>query len=190
MAEFIASFCGVGADGNGNIILSFTAKNQQREIKKAINDLKGWSAAGKHQLNLDVKPYRKKRSLDANAYFHVLVHKIAQKLEMGEQETKTKLVLDYGTIMRDETGAKVGLKIPSTVDINNIYKYAKRFDVRNENGIEFNCYIIYKQTHTLDSKEMARLIQGAVNEAEQLDIEVRTPDEIARMLSLWEHKKE
>jgi hypothetical protein len=49
--------------------------------------------------------------------------------------------------------------------------------------------MVYKETHTLDTKEMARLIDGVVSEAQALGIETRTPDEIAQMKSLWETEK-
>ena len=37
----------------------------------------------------------------------------------------------------------------------------------------------------MSSKQMSELIDGTVSEAKELDIETRTPDEIARMKSLW-----
>lgn len=48
----------------------------------------------------------------------------------------------------------------------------------------------WKPTHTLDKAEMARLIDGVVEEAKQLGIETRTPNEIADMLNLWEQEDE
>jgi hypothetical protein len=133
----------------------------------------------------EIKQYREKRSLDANAYFHVLVHKIADAMNLGEDETKVNLVLEYGSVMRDENGDKVGFKLPSSVDVNSIYKYAKRFDKRIENGKEFNCYIVYEHTHNYDTKQMARLIDGTVYEAQELGIETMTPKEIEKLKELW-----
>ena len=42
----------------------------------------------------------------------------------------------------------------------------------------FNCYLVFKETHTLDSAEMARLIDGTVQEAQSLGIETLTPAEL------------
>jgi len=137
-----------------------------------------------------IKPFKPKRSLNANAYFHVLVHKIAEVQGLSEEEVKVNLVLEYGAVMRDENGDKVGFKLPTSVDVNSIYKYAKWFDRRVENGKEFDCYIIYEHTHKLDSKQMARLIDGAVYVAKDLGIETETPAEIERMKALWGKEKE
>lgn len=133
----------------------------------------------------ELKKYRKKRSLDANAYFHVLCDKIAEKQNLGLEEVKVNLVCEYGTVDRDEEGVKIGFKLPSSVDVRKIYRYVKCFDTRVENGKEFNCYIVFKRTRDLNSEEMSRLIEGTVYEAKNLGIETLTPEELARMSMKW-----
>lgn len=137
------------------------------------------------ELTIEIKKFRKRRSLSANAYFHVLVNKIAQAEGSGEEAVKVHLVLEYGALMQDEDGNTVGFKLPSTVDVTKIYPYTKCFDTREENGKLFRCYLVYKETHTMDSKEMAHLIDGAVSEAKELGIETDTPEQIARYKDLW-----
>ena len=65
--------------------------------------------------------------------------------------------------------------------MNNIIKiiYPKELDI----------YIAYKETHTLDTKEMQRLIDGVIQECDALNIEHKTPNEIKEMLSLWEQER-
>ena len=67
---------------------------------------------------------------------------------------------------------------------------AKWFDTREENGRYFDCYIIYKQTHTLDSAEMAKLIDGTVKEAEELGIETLDQIKLKALTDKWEAKEE
>ena len=163
--------------GKQKITFTLTSKTDISEPKSVI-------ANGK-LLEIEMHQQRNKRSLDANAYFHVLVGKIAEVMKLGEDETKVKMVLEYGSIMRDENGDKVGFKLPASVNVNSIYKYAKWFDERIENGHKFNCYIIYEHTHKLDSKQMARLIDGTIYEAKELNIETMTPAELAELKSRW-----
>lgn len=47
---------------------------------------------------------------------------------------------------------------------------------------------VYKGSSEYDSKEMAILIDGIVQEAKALDIETRTPAEIDEMIRLMEQK--
>ena len=118
-----------------------------------------------------IKPFKPKRSLDANAYFHVLVGKIAAKLGVSNDEIKTKLNLDYGTIAEDENGVKVGFKALDSVPITSFFKYAKPIGTVEENGKTFVKYLVYKETSKLSSGEMAVLIDGAMYEARSLGID-------------------
>lgn len=129
----------------------------------------------------EIKPYRKRRSLDANAYFHVLVDKISKVLNRSNEEVKTQLNLEYGTLARDETGQIAGFKALKDVPITKFFKYAKPIGDCVENNKVFVKYLIYKETHTLDSYEMSRLIDGAIQEAKDLDIETLTPVELENL---------
>ena len=50
----------------------------------------------KDKLAIEVKQWRRKRSLDANAYFHVLVGKIADELRISKARCKNILIGRYG----------------------------------------------------------------------------------------------
>ena len=136
-------------------------------------------------LDIEIKQHREKRSKNANAYFHVLVNKIAGELNEPDEAVKTRLVIEYGTIARDEDGMVIGFKLPATVNVSKIYPYTRRFDQRAEDGKLFNCYLVLKATHDMDTKEMARLIDGAIEEAKELGIETDTPETLARYQEEW-----
>ncbi len=169
------------------IVLALSLPPQKAQ--EGVAKLKEVLGKGKH-LQAEIKQYRKKRSLDANAYFPVLARKIAEALNISEEESKVNLVLDYGAVMEDAEGGKVGFKLPASVNVNNIYKYAKWFDTRVEGGKEFNCYIVYKHTHEYDTKEMARLIDGTVYECQNLGIETASPAELELLKQSWEGAEE
>lgn len=188
---FEAKYQNCMIDECGDYILSFKAdKREKINIRKLTEQIKSGSAEGKERLKIEIDYYKEKRSLSANAYFHVLVDKIAKSMNMGTDACKHKMNLEYGAIMLDSQGAKVGIKLPKSVNVSHINPYAKWFDERTENGKQFNCYIIYKPTHTLDSKEMARLIDGVVLEAQELGIETKSPEELNLMIKRWEANNE
>lgn len=126
----------------------------------------------------EIKPFHKKRSLDANAYFHVLVDKIAKATKKSAEDVKIQMNLDYGTIASDDKGLKAGFKALKEIPITTYFKYAKPIGECEENGKVFVKYLIYKETHTLNSAEMATLIDGTIEEAKQLGIETLTPAEL------------
>jgi len=168
------------------IDLSFGLNRKQRvtieldgEFREEYDRLK------EAELDIEIKKHRKRRSLTSNAYFHVLVNKIAERQGLGNDEVKAYLVCEYGALAKDGDGRTVGFKLPASVDVSTIYPYVKCFDVRTEGGKDFKCYSVYKQTHLMDSAEMARLIDGAIRDAQELGIETDTPEVLARYKEEW-----
>lgn len=153
----------------------------EREALHQIDEIKDLE-----KLNVEAKKYRQKRSLDANAYFHVLVNKLARHFGVSDTEMKTKMNLEYGTVALNLDGTKVGVKVPYGTDIKQFYPYCKKFGECEENGINFEKYLFYKETHTLDSKEMAELIDGVIQECKEAGIETLTPEELQSMKESWE----
>lgn len=171
------------------IDLSLGMNRKQRVTVEVDSDFREeFDRLKDQQLSIEIKKYREKRSKDANAYFHVLVNKIAEAQGLGNDEVKKSMVIEYGALAKDDDGYTVGFKLPASVNIDTIYPYAKVFDVREENGRTFNCYLVYKHTHELDSKEMARLIDGAIYVAKDLGIETDTPEVIAKYKIDWGQK--
>lgn len=69
--------------------------------------------------------------------------------------------------------------------VHDLYKYTRCFDVREEDGKWFNCYLVYKDTSKMDTKEFSHLIDGAIDEAKALGIETDTPEQLARYKEEW-----
>ena len=82
------------------------------------------------ELDIEIKKHREKRSKSANAYFHVLVNKIAAERGGSDEATKASLVVEYGALAKDADGLTVGFKLPASVDVSTIYPYVKCFDMR------------------------------------------------------------
>lgn len=155
---------------------------EQKDVLQVQNELMNILSELKEKPYIcEIKPYKKRRSLDANAYFHVLVDKIAKAVKKSAEEVKVQMVFDYGTIARDEKGLKAGFKALKEIPITQYFKYAKPIGEVIENGKAFMKYLIYKETHTLDTGEMATLIDGTIQEAKQLGIETLTPIEIENL---------
>lgn len=159
-------------------------RKQRITIEIDTDFREGFDALKVSDVEVSVKKWRKKRSNDANSYFHVLVTPIAEARGISNDEVKRMLVVDYGTLARDEDNQIIGFKLPPGVDVSRIYPYTKLFKQVEENGKLFNCYLVYKRSSEMDTKEMARLIDGAVHEAKELGIDTDTPEERARWSSL------
>ena len=133
--------------------------------------------------NYEIEQKRKKRSLDANAYFFVLADKLAEKLNIPKEEIYRSCIKEIGGVseivcVKNEAVEKLcegwrhnGLgwqtdTIPSKLEgCTNV--------------------VLYYGSSTYDTEQMSRLIDIVVQDCKALGIETKTPDEIANMLSLW-----
>lgn len=145
-------------------------------ISKVVDDL---VKRGAESVDVEVKKHHEKRSLDANAYFHVLVDKMSKALRVTADDVKQRLVCDYGS-----QGVFVRLPADANIAIYGI-KYYRQIGESKNTKKPCTDYLVFKPTHEMDRAEMARLIDGTVEEAKELGIETRTPDELAQMVGLW-----
>lgn len=121
----------------------------------------------------EVREYKQKRSLTQNAYFWVLVNEIANVTRQSKDEIHLQMLKEYG---QNEV-----FSIRSDIDVSRYLKYYEEIGKGKVNGKEFTHYRVFKGSSEMDSREMAILLDGVVQEAEQLGIPTLTPAEIARL---------
>ena len=138
------------------------------------------------KLSLEIKPYKERRSLNANAYFHVLNGKIADRLGISKPRCKNLLIGRYGQPELIGEGEQAVLK--TNISVSRMMEqetlHCMPCGGKEENGIEVNFFRVYRGSHTYNTEEMSHLIDGAIQEAKDIgipDAEIATPDE-KRML--------
>lgn len=134
----------------------------------------------------DLTPHKEKRSLNSNAYFHVLADKLRQKLHLSMAEMKNQLISDYGQVEMIE-GEPLIYKsnAPEEYMKKLEYIHTKCIKITEENGKKVYFYKVFRGSSTYSVQEMQLLIDGTVQECKQQDIPTATPDEIAKMQALW-----
>ena len=148
----------------------------------AIDEVRGMEDK---ELTIKITRKANKRSLNANAYFHVLVGKIADKMSISKAKAKNQMLGQYGQREIDEDGpvlisAYSHIKMEEREDIHCVpIGYAKL------QGKDFTHYAVVRGSHTYDTAEMSHLIDGTVQEAKDLGIETLPPAEIERMMKAW-----
>jgi len=125
----------------------------------------------------EIKEYKEKRSLDANGYFWALCNEIGNVLKLGKDEIHDKMLQDYGQV--------ASAILPANANIEGYTKYYKLVRTFKMNDKIFKEYRLFKGSSEMNSKEMAILIDGVRNEAIDLNIEVRTKEEIASLIENW-----
>lgn len=168
-----------------DIVRTFEGRFRVSFDVESIDELNGMEG----NLSISVKKNSGRRSLSANAYFHVLVGKIAEALHISKARAKNTLLGRYGQREINDAG-QVIISVLSDIDM------MEREDIHcvpvgygTVNGKEFTHYCVLRPTHEYDSLEMSVLIDGTVEEAKELGIPTLSPDEIKHMESLWKGAK-
>lgn len=121
----------------------------------------------------EVREYKQKRSLTQNAYFWVLVNEIANVTRQSKDDIHLQMLKEYGQ--------NQVISVQSNIDISKFIKYFEEIGHGRVNGKDFTHYRVFEGSSEMDSREMAILLDGVVQEAEQLGIPTLTPNEIARL---------
>lgn len=165
---------------NGNTYVSLEIDGDYADYIERLQDVK---------LNIDIKKYFEKRSLNANAYYHVLCGKIAEAIGSSMTEVCNKMIAEYGQIDK-ELGCLI---INADIDYTKIETIHLRQTTKTQvmaDGKLYRCYWVMRGSHTYDKKEMHTLIQGVIWEAEQIGgIETLTPTQLHALLDKWEEQK-
>lgn len=160
------------------LILMLDTKEEmpEDELIKLLNTDKG--------IKVQMSVWREPRSINANNYAWVLMDEIAKK-------TRSTKELVYRNII-----ARVGvfeiLPIKNEAVNNFIGKWESRglgwvCEVMRDSKIQgYTNVIAYYGSSVYNTKEMSRLIDEIVHDAQELGIQTKTPQEIAELKSLWE----
>lgn len=164
----------VGANidfATGKPTISFEV-NERNDFKLLVDELKGLE-----KLSIEVKPFRERRSLNANNYSWKIITEIANVVRASKDEIYLKMLKRYG---QSEI-----FSVLSHIPFGEYVKYYEEAGESILNGKLFKHYKVFKGSSEFDTREMSIFIDGVVSEAKELGIQTETPDEIARLKSMW-----
>ena len=138
-------------------------------------------------LSVEVKQWRERRSLEANAYAWVLIDKIAEATQQGRTEV-------YRSYIRDVPGNSQLVCVPTKAVSRLIQGWSHNglgwiTDTMPSKLPECTNVQLYYGSSTYDTKQMSALIDLIVQDAKDLGIETLTPVELARMKEEWREKQ-
>jgi len=134
-------------------------------------------------LSVIIKQYRKKRSLDANAYCWIICQKIAEAIGSTKEIVYKKNIREVGQfeivpIRNDAVETWI-----ERWGHKGLGWFAEVLDDSKLDG--YKKVISYYGSSCYDSREMSILIDSIVSEAKELGIETLTPTELAQLKANW-----
>lgn len=174
--EFTGKEIGTGFIGN-DMTITFTI-NEKSAIYDEYSKLKGVE-----KLSIKVDKFREKRSLDANAYFHVLVGKIAEAVTISKAKAKNILICKYGQPQLLPDGNVMVYKTNAPVEFLLEQESIHCIAIKFLDDATF--YKVYRGSHTLDTREFSLLLDGTISDAKELGIDTISTTEFERMMELY-----
>lgn len=145
----------------------------------------------KSDIKAIIKTWREGRSRNANAYFYVLVDKLADVLRVSKPYVHNLMLRKYGQLERID-GKPVWVVLPETDDVSHMVDEDETLHVRptdqvkeGNDGKMYRTYLLLKGSHELNTRDMSILLDGVISECHEVGIPTATPDEIARIKALW-----
>ena len=136
------------------------------------------------KYTVTIKEFRKKRSLDANAYAWVLMNKLADKLNMGVRDLYRHYIPDI-----PENSQVVCVPTEAVEKLQSGWEH---------NGIGWcsdtlksklpGCtnVVLYYGSSTFDQKQMGVLLDLIIADCKQVGVEYLTPEELERLKGEWD----
>ena len=153
-----------------------------KDLPKAeIDELTQLTANGK-ELSVEIKPYRARRSLDANAYCWVLCQKLSEKLNCTKEDIYKEAIRKAGQfdyVAVTETATEQFIKAWQSKGLG---WYAEALESKIDGCKKV---MVYYGSSVYDSKEMAHLIDYIVSECKEQGIETLPPWEVERLKKEW-----
>ena len=172
--EFTGTIRGIDKNyitGEINITFSVNEKNTVLPEYEKLKDCK--------KLRIRAAQYRKKRSLDANAYLWVLFQKMAEALRTDKWSLYLQMLKRYGKftyiVVKPTAVEAVKKQWRECEEIGEI-------DVNGDRAVQMLCYY---GSSAYDAKEFSILLDGVISEAKDLGIETLPSEELERMMEQY-----
>lgn len=170
-----------------SLMFNYLGKGQKAVIslnedaRQAFEELKD-----KDIVSVTIGRYKKKRSLDMNSYYWVLVQKICEVIGLSKAECHNYMLRQYGKLERiNDKGVPV--YVPDTPEASKMVDNAMDYHLQpttqvktGKDGIPRRTYWLLRGSHSYNTEEMAHLIDGIIHECKYVgipDSEIATPDE-------------
>jgi hypothetical protein len=153
-----------------------------KDLPKAeIDELTQLTANGK-ELSVEIKPYRARRSLDANAYCWVLCQKLSEKLNCTKEDVYKEAIRKAGQFDFIAVTDKATEQFIKAWQSKGLGWYAEALESKIDGCKKV---MVYYGSSVYDSKEMAHLIDYIVSECKEQGIETLPPWEVERLKKEW-----
>lgn len=166
----------VNRDGSQNITVTVTS-----DFRESFDELYD------KDINIEIKKYSKRRSLDANAYCWSIIDQIAKKQHIKKSEVYRNAIRDIGGVSDIVCVASEAVEhLCKGWEAHGEGWQTEAVESANEG---FTNVTLWYGSSVYDTGQMSALIDSLKQDADGLGIVTMTEKETDRLLMLWGKKK-
>lgn len=140
------------------------------------------------KLKIEAKKYIKKRTTNANNYFWKLLQELCDLAEIDTIEEYKRRVKELGIFRRFKIETENIKTFEKMWTAQGIAWFCEIADTEYIGDTEFKIINAYYGSSSFNSKQMARLIDGVVQDCKVYGIETKSQKEIDSLLESWDKK--
>jgi hypothetical protein len=135
-------------------------------------------------LKAEIKPFKGKRSLSANAYAFLLIDKLAEKLRIPPKEVYRNAIRNIGGVSDVVCCQNFAVEdFCRKWENKGLGWQTEILDSKIDGCTNIICYY---GSSEYDTEQMSRLIDNIVQDCKSVGIETMTPAELERLCDAWQ----
>lgn len=162
----------------GKPLLTLEVDEDRNTLLNLYEELKG-----AERLAIKIGKFKKKRSLDANAYCWVLISRLAERLNLPKTDIYRSAIREIGgncdTVCIQDKAVD---SLRDGWERNGLGWMTETMPSKLEGCTNV---ILYYGSSTYDTAQMSRLINNIIEECRQLGIETKSEEEVNSLLRQW-----
>ena len=153
---------------------------EQRESIFSLEDIKD------SKLSIEIKKYRKSRSLDANRYFWKLLQEVFEYKNIDTIAEYKRRVKELGIFKQFKIMTQDVKTFQKVWADRGIAWFCEVADTTYIGNVEFKIINAYYGSSSYNTKQMSRLIDNLVQDCKAIGLETKTQAEIDSLLRQWD----
>jgi hypothetical protein len=146
-----------------------------KRLIEGLDDTKGW--------DVQIRQHRKKRSLDANAYFWKLLDELSSRLHEGTTEIYRSYIKEIGG--NSEIVCVKNEAVKTLIRVWQSKGLGWRTETMPSKLQGCTNVILYYGSSAFDTAQMSRLIDMVVQDCITLGIPTKQPEELEELIKQW-----
>lgn len=131
------------------------------------------------KISIEIKKFRKKRSLDANGLLWACIGDIAKAINADKWDVYLMMLKRYGVYTY---GVFRESKIEHIKKMWRETEVVGEVDVNGEKGVQM---LLYFGSSTYDTAEFSKLLDGVISEMEEMGLQIPANEETQALLEAW-----